>query len=124
MCLDDPRRCQAPVNRGSSSQPPDEPCVFQKARRTWLGPCSFLSCFTSRTRASGERMENGSKRDEGRERRRDPRRSLQTRVALKTDKAIFFMESLDISTTGIRVQSEIGIEVGTRCRLIPFFDVV
>jgi hypothetical protein len=58
------------------------------------------------------------------ERRRAPRRKLETRVALKTDKAIFFMESLDISSTGIRVQSEVGIEIGTRCRLVPFFDDV
>lgn len=58
------------------------------------------------------------------ERRRDPRRPLQTRVALKTDRAIFFLESLDISTTGIRVESEVGLAVGTRCRLIPFFDDV
>lgn len=69
-------------------------------------------------------MENGTKRDQGRERRRDTRHPLQTRIALKTDKAIFFMESLDISTTGIRVESQVGIEVGTRCRLIPFFDDV
>ena len=58
------------------------------------------------------------------ERRRAPRRRLETRVALKTDKAIFFMESLDISSTGIRLQSEVGIDVGTRCRLVPFFDDV
>ena len=58
------------------------------------------------------------------ERRRAPRRKLETRIALKTDKAIFFMESLDISSSGIRVQSEVGIEIGTRCRLVPFFDDV
>lgn len=58
------------------------------------------------------------------ERRKAPRRRLETRVALKTDRAIFFMESLDISSTGIRLQSEVGIEVGTRCRLVPFFDDV
>ena len=58
------------------------------------------------------------------ERRIAPRRRLETRVALKTDKAIFFMESLDISSTGIRLQSEVGLEVGTRCRLVPFFDDV
>jgi len=60
----------------------------------------------------------------GTERRRDARRALQTRVALKTERAIFFLESLDISTTGIRVESEVGLAVGTRCRLIPFFDDV
>ena len=48
------------------------------------------------------------------ERRRAPRRKLETRIALKTDKAIFFMESLDISSSGIRVQSEVGIEQGPR----------
>jgi hypothetical protein len=58
------------------------------------------------------------------DRRRSPRRRLETRVALKTEKAIFFMESLDISSTGIRVHSEVAIEVGTRCRLVPFFDDV
>lgn len=58
------------------------------------------------------------------ERRQFPRRALETRVALKTDRAIFFMESLDISATGIRLQSEVGIDVGTRCRLVPFFDDV
>jgi PilZ domain len=58
------------------------------------------------------------------ERRTAPRRKLETRVAIKTDRAIFFMESVDISSSGIRVQSEIGIEVGTRCRLVPFFDDV
>ena len=53
------------------------------------------------------------------DRRKQERRSLQTRVALKTDRAIFFMESKDISTQGICVESEVGLEVGTRCRLIP-----
>lgn len=65
-----------------------------------------------------------TKNESGAERRVAPRRKLETRVALKTDKAIFFMESLDISSSGIRVQSEVGIEVGTRCRLVPFFDDV
>jgi c-di-GMP-binding flagellar brake protein YcgR len=60
----------------------------------------------------------------GADRRCAHRRKLETRVALKTDKAIFFMESVDISSSGIRVQSEIGIEVGTHCRLVPFFDDV
>ncbi len=64
------------------------------------------------------------KNESGAERRVAPRRTLETRVALKTDKAIFFMESLDISSSGIRVQSEVGIEIGTRCRLVPFFDDV
>lgn len=58
------------------------------------------------------------------DRRRAPRRPLKTRVALKTEKAIFFMESVDVSTSGIRLQSEIPIEVGTQCRLVPFFEDV
>ena len=49
------------------------------------------------------------------DRRCAPRRPLHTRVALKTEKAIFFMESLDVSTSGIRLQSEVNIEIGTRC---------
>ncbi len=58
------------------------------------------------------------------DRRRAPRHALKTRVALKTEKAIFFMESIDVSTSGIRLQSEIPIEVGTQCRLVPFFEDV
>lgn len=58
------------------------------------------------------------------DRRRAVRRPLVTRVAVKTDKAIFFMESMDISETGIRVVSEVGIPEGTRLRLVPFFDDV
>jgi hypothetical protein len=58
------------------------------------------------------------------DRRRATRRPLVTRVAVKTDKAIFFMESKDISETGIRVVSEVGIPEGTRLVLVPFFDDV
>lgn len=58
------------------------------------------------------------------DRRRATRRPLSTRVAVRTEKAIFFMESVDVSSTGIRVQSEVAIEPGTRCRLVPFFDDV
>jgi hypothetical protein len=43
---------------------------------------------------------------------------------VKTDKAIFFMESKDISETGIRMVSELGLPEGTRVRLVPFFDDV
>lgn len=43
---------------------------------------------------------------------------------MKTDKAIFFMESKDISETGIRVVSEVGIPAGTKLQLVPFFDDV
>lgn len=60
----------------------------------------------------------------GRDRRRARRRPLVTRVAVKTDKAIFFMESMDISETGIRVVSEVGLPEGTRLQLVPFFDDV
>ena len=58
------------------------------------------------------------------DRRRATRRPLVTRVAVKTDKAIFFMESMDISETGIRIVSDVGIPEGTRLRLVPFFDDV
>lgn len=58
------------------------------------------------------------------DRRRSTRRPLVTRVAVKTDRAIFFMESKDISETGIRVVSEVGIPEGTKLRLVPFFDDV
>ena len=58
------------------------------------------------------------------DRRRSPRRRLSTRVAVKTEKAIFFMESLDLSETGIRVTSEVELEAGTRVQLVPFFDDV
>lgn len=58
------------------------------------------------------------------DRRRAVRRPLVTRVAVKTEKAIFFMESKDISETGIRVVSEVGIPEGTRLVLVPFFDDV
>ena len=58
------------------------------------------------------------------DRRRAVRRPLVTRVAVKTEKAIFFMESIDISETGIRIVSDVGIPEGTRLRLVPFFDDV
>lgn len=62
--------------------------------------------------------------ESARDRRRARRRPLVTRVAVKTDKAIFFMESKDISETGIRVVSEVGIPAGTKLQLVPFFDDV
>ena len=58
----------------------------------------------------------------GAERRNARRRPLVTRVAVKTDRAIFFMESKDISETGIRLVSEVGIAEGTQLQLVPFFD--
>ncbi len=71
---------------------------------------------------SDDRSDSSTKRSL--DRRRATRRPLVTRVAVKTDKAIFFMESKDISETGIRVVSEVGIPEGTRLVLVPFFDDV
>ena len=76
----------------------------------------------SRTLQSSDDRSESSKRSL--DRRRATRRPLVTRVAVKTDKAIFFMESKDISETGIRVVSEVGIPEGTRLVLVPFFDDV
>jgi hypothetical protein len=69
-------------------------------------------------------MREQSGHSKGLEKRRATRHPLSTRVAVKTDKAIFFMESKDISETGIRVVSELGLPEGTRLRLVPFFDDV
>ncbi len=69
-------------------------------------------------------MSGDHEKAKGAERRVAPRRVLETRVALKTEKAILFMESTDVSLQGIRLRSEVALEVGTKCRLVPFFDDV
>ena len=78
----------------------------------------------SRTLQSSDDSSDSSSARRSLDRRRATRRPLVTRVAVKTDKAIFFMESKDISETGIRVVSEVGIPEGTRLVLVPFFDDV
>ena len=80
--------------------------------------------MTERTQLRTTVAGMGASESQTTDRRCAPRRPLHTRVALKTEKAIFFMESLDVSTSGIRLQSEVNIEIGTRCRLVPFFDDV
>lgn len=55
-------------------------------------------------------------------RRKWLRSPFRSRVAVKTDKAIYFMESWNISAGGAYIESEIQIPIGTECTLVPFVD--
>lgn len=55
-------------------------------------------------------------------RRKWNRSPFESRVAVKTDKAIYFMESVNISAGGVFIRSEIQIPIGTRCTMVPFVD--
>ena len=55
-------------------------------------------------------------------RRQTLRSPFRTRVAVKTEKAIYFMESWNISSGGAYIESEIQIPEGTKCSLVPFVD--